>query len=105
LIKGFGGMMQLFSFILKFYITYIHSITCIQSIHPSLFAEAPLHLFIAGQGQWEKPSWGAEPRIDLEPALQQANALPTELRCTLLINAEAPLHLFIAGQLNGKMGC
>ncbi len=33
--------------------------------------------------QWEKPPWGAEPRIELGPALQQAGALPTELRRTL----------------------
>ncbi len=33
--------------------------------------------------QWEKPPWGAEPRIrELWPALQQAYALPTELRRT-----------------------
>ncbi len=44
-LKGFGGMMPLFLFILIFYITNVH----IQYIHPSPFAEAPLHLFIAGQ--------------------------------------------------------
>jgi hypothetical protein len=35
--------------------------------------------------QWEKPPWGAEPRLELGPALQQADALalPTELRRTL----------------------
>ncbi len=27
---------------------------------------------------WEEPPWGAEPRIELGPALQQADALPTE---------------------------
>jgi hypothetical protein len=34
--------------------------------------------------QWEKPHWRAEPRIELGPALQQADALPTELRRTLV---------------------
>ena len=29
--------------------------------------------------QWEKPPWGAEPRFELGPALQQANALIIEL--------------------------
>jgi len=29
-----------------------------------------------------KPTLGAEPRIELEPALQQADMLPTELRRT-----------------------
>ncbi len=33
--------------------------------------------------QWKKPLWGAEPRIEVGPALQQADALPTELRRTL----------------------
>jgi hypothetical protein len=30
-----------------------------------------------------KPPWGAEPRIELGPVLQKADALPTELRRTL----------------------
>ncbi len=38
------------------------------------------HRFLAQQ---EKPPRDAEPRIELRPALQQANALPTELRRTL----------------------
>jgi hypothetical protein len=42
-------MMLLFLFILIFYSTYNHSITFIQNIHPSPFAEDPLHLLIAGQ--------------------------------------------------------
>ncbi len=29
--------------------------------------------------------WGAEPRFELGPVLQQASALPPELRCILLI--------------------
>ncbi len=33
--------------------------------------------------QWAEPLWGAEPRFELGPAMQQANALPTEPRCTL----------------------
>ncbi len=28
---------------------------------------------------WEKPPWGAEPRIELRPALQQADALRYQL--------------------------
>jgi len=35
--------------------------------------------------QREKPPWGAEPGIELGPAIQQASALPTEPRCTLVI--------------------
>jgi hypothetical protein len=34
-----------------------------------------------------KPPCGAEPRIELGPALQQADALPTEQRRTILSNA------------------
>ncbi len=41
--------MLLFLFILIFFSTYNHSITFIQNIHPSPFAEDPLHLLIAGQ--------------------------------------------------------
>jgi hypothetical protein len=33
--------------------------------------------------QWAEPPWGAEPRFELGPALQQASALPTKPRCTL----------------------
>jgi hypothetical protein len=33
--------------------------------------------------QWEKPHWGAEPRFELGPALQLADALPAGLRRTL----------------------
>ncbi len=36
--------------------------------------------------QWEKPPWGLEPRIELGPTLQQADALPTELRRALVLN-------------------
>jgi hypothetical protein len=34
------------------------------------------------QTRREKLSWGAKPRIELGPALQQADPLPTELRRT-----------------------
>ncbi len=39
-----------------------------------------LHRFLA---QWEKPPCGAEPKIELGPAFQQADALPTEPRRTI----------------------
>jgi hypothetical protein len=69
--------MPLFLFIfciLRF--TYIHLITFIQYIYPSPFAEVYLHIFIAGSSVG-KPPCGAEPKIELGPALQQADALPT----------------------------
>jgi hypothetical protein len=62
--------------------TYINLITFIQHICPSPFAEVSLHLFIALKLSG-KPPCGAEPRIELGPALQQADALPTEQRRTL----------------------
>jgi hypothetical protein len=55
----------------------------IQYIHPSPFAKASLHFLIACLLSGEKPPCGAEPRIELGPALQQANALPTEPRRTI----------------------
>jgi hypothetical protein len=53
----------------SYFITYIRS----HYIYPS-----PHRL----QAQWEKPPCGAESRIELEPALQHADVLPTELRRT-----------------------
>ncbi len=63
------------------FITYIH--TFIQS-HLSIiirrgFPPSPHRL----SAQWENPPCGAEPRIELGPALQQADALPTEPRHTI----------------------
>ncbi len=53
-------------------------------IHPSPFAVARLLVSSSLlRSAREKPPWGAEPRIELGPALQQADALPTELRRTL----------------------
>jgi hypothetical protein len=31
--------------------------------------------------QWAEPQWGAEPRFELGPVLQQASVLPTEPQC------------------------
>ncbi len=46
-------------------------------------AEVPVHLLTAAwSAQRENPSWGAEPRIELGSALQQADALPSELSRT-----------------------
>jgi hypothetical protein len=63
--------------------TVIHSITFIQYIYPSPFAEASLHFLIACLLSGETPPYGAEPGIELGPALQQADALPTEPRRTI----------------------
>jgi hypothetical protein len=65
---------------LFFFLQYIHSYNHLLKT----FAEAHLHIFIA-IGQWAEPPWGAEPRFELGPALQQVSALASELRFTLLI--------------------
>jgi hypothetical protein len=66
--------------------TFIHSITFIHYIYPSLFAEVSLHFLIASLLSGETPPCGAEPRIELGPALQQAGALPTVPRRTKVTN-------------------
>jgi hypothetical protein len=78
--------MPLFLFIFDIFYTihtFIHSITFIQYIYPSPFAEASLHFLIACLLSGETPPCGAKPRIELGPALQQADALPTEPRRTI----------------------
>ena len=50
-ILRFAGMVSPFLFILILCITYTHSITFILYIHPSSFAEVPLHRWFA---KWEK---------------------------------------------------
>ncbi len=63
---------------------YIHSFSLVNTVHSSAAirrASSPSpHRWSA---RWEKPPWGAEPRIELGPALQQGKALQTELRPTL----------------------
>ncbi len=82
--------MPLFLFIFDIFIAYIHSITFIQYIYPSPFAEASLHFLIACLLSGETPPCGGKPRIELGPALQQADALPTEPRRTM--NWATPHH-------------
>jgi hypothetical protein len=72
-----------FLFILIFYRTYINSVTFIQYIHPSPLAGVPHHPLISVQLSEIKPPWSAEPRIELGPALQKAQAPPAELPLTL----------------------
>jgi hypothetical protein len=79
-LKGFGGRMPLFLFIFHTFIQSHLSVIICRSFSPSLH-----HL----SAQWEKPPCGAEPRIELGPASQQADALPIEPRRTIL-NYAAP---------------
>ncbi len=70
-------------FFIYFFITYIHSIH-IHTIHLSIaircgLSPSPHRL----KAQWEDPPCGAELGIELGPALQQADALPTEPRRTI----------------------
>ncbi len=46
---GLAYMYGVILFLLKLNSKYIHSITFIQYIHPSSFAEVPLHLLLDGQ--------------------------------------------------------
>ncbi len=48
-------------------IHYIHSITFIQYIHPSPFAEVSLRFLISGSSVGKKSPWGTEP--SMEPVL------------------------------------
>jgi hypothetical protein len=85
-------MMPLFLFILIIF-NNIHTFIQSQYIHPSPFAEASPypHRLCA---QWGKLPCGAEPRIELGHALQQADALPTEPRRPLLSHAAPFLLLY-----------
>jgi hypothetical protein len=77
--------MPLYLFIFHiFFITYMHSFNHIFTIHLSVsirwgLSPSPHRL----KAQWEDPPSGAEPRIELGPALQQADALPTEPHRTI----------------------
>jgi hypothetical protein len=78
--------MPLFLFIFHIFLqhTYIHSFNHIHTIHLSVanrwgHSPSPHRL----KAQWEDPPSGAEPGIKLGPALQQADALPTEPRGTM----------------------
>jgi hypothetical protein len=67
----FGGITPLiFCLFLKF-------LQCIQYIRSIIFI-----IYSSLVSSVGKPPWGAIPRIELKPALQQADALPTEQRRT-----------------------
>ncbi len=74
-------------FKIYYFLTLIYALQS-HSVHPSVFLNP--HRVFAQQGE---PPWDAEPRFELGPALQQADALPTELRRILIsaIYNTAPL--------------
>jgi hypothetical protein len=74
----------------------IHSLNHIYTIHLSVairwgLSPSPHRL----KAQWEDPPCGAEPRIELGPALQQADALPTEPRRTITEPRRTIKYIFI----------
>ncbi len=90
--------MPLFLFIFIF-LTYIHSFILSHSYNTFIhrpFAQAFLYFLIACLLSGEKPPCGAEPRVELGPALQQADALPTEPRRTIVNLTSADLSSFEA---------
>ena len=72
--------MPLFLFIFIFYI--IHTVKSSNHIH-TIHSSRPLSISSSLVAQWERPPCGAEPGIELGPAFQQADALPTEPRRTI----------------------
>ncbi len=75
-------------FIYFVFFQYMHSEShscndIVQNRHPSPCDEASLHFLIALVLSGGKPPWDADPRFELGHAIQQASALPTELRCTM----------------------
>jgi hypothetical protein len=86
--------MPLFLFVFHIFITYIHSFnySYIHTIHLSIAIRQGLSPFPHRlYAQWERPPCGAEPRIELGSALQQADVLPTEPRRNKLSHAAPKL--------------
>jgi hypothetical protein len=67
------------SFCLFFIFYNIHTSIQSHSHNTFIHRHSPGSLSMSSSlvAQWEKPPCGAEPRIELGPALQQADALPT----------------------------
>jgi hypothetical protein len=76
--------LPLFLLILFTYSDIHYHFHTVHSLYP--FVEASLLFLHCVFAQREKPPWGAdaEPGFKLGPAIQQASALPTEPRCTLI---------------------
>ncbi len=68
-----------------FYIFFnIHTVQSSNHIH-TIHSPRPLSISSSLVAQWERPPCGAEPGIELGPAFQQADALPTEPRHASLL--------------------
>jgi hypothetical protein len=70
---SFGGRMPLFLFIFIFY--KIHTFIKSHSYNTFIRRHSPGPLSISSslEAQWEKPPCGAQPRIELGPALRATN--------------------------------
>jgi hypothetical protein len=81
--KGWWQDATLFVYF-SYFLTFIYSFNHIQTVHLSIAIRRGLSPFLhCLSAQWETLHCGAEPRIELGPALQQADALPTEPRRTI----------------------
>jgi hypothetical protein len=76
--------MPLFLFIFIF--NNIHTVQSSNPIH-TIHSPRPLSISSSLAAQWERPPCGAEPGIELGPAFQQADALPSEPRRTIMSHA------------------
>ncbi len=68
------------------FVLYFHKFRPLHSYSTFIRSDSPRFLSISSSlvSSEGKPPYGAKPRIELGPALQQADALPSELRRTLL---------------------
>ncbi len=81
---------------------YIHSFHHNHTLHSSVAirrGSSPSPQFRSAQ--WVKPPWGAEPGFELGPALQQADALSTDL-CRTLIDYVFYRHV-ASSEWNGRV--
>jgi hypothetical protein len=99
-LESFKGLVAWYHSLCFFY-TYIYSITFIQYIHPSSFAELPLHLLLAGQLSEKNllvSRAGNRTRDCLTPSRRTTNWAtphPTE-QCLIQLSYTAPLLSYAA---------
>jgi hypothetical protein len=67
--KGLVAVCHSFCIYFSLYNRYIHT----SFIHKHSLR--PISIYSQLSAQWAEPLWGAEPRFELGPALQQASAL------------------------------
>ncbi len=93
--KGLVAVCHSFCLFLYFNIHTVQSSNHIHTIH----SPRPFSISSSLVAQWERPPCGAEPGIELGPAFQQADALPTEPRRTIaeprrtILSHAAPIEI------------